>query len=142
MGTVMSDKNDKARQLLELLGLTEEQIDAALAGTLNVTSKLTQPKPKRTLYKEYILSRSYTCKTCVSKWQVNYHMKQMEENSGLISTEVTDESVKDSKLAIQRDWQHRTTCSRCHGNLILLTRDDLATMLLETINERERYKNG
>ena len=129
----------KAIELLMLLGLSKKEAEHLLNSK---KPKMKQPTPARRIYKEYVLSRTFICKTCVTSYELHYHMVQMTEHSGLISSQLSQEAYEKTKLPIQKDWAKPSTCEYCMDNLTLLTKKDLAIMLLDAINEKERYKNA
>ena len=143
MGVILMSDRDRdqdkdARELLAMLGMTPEQIDAALAGTLQVQEEVKPVKLKRRVYKEYVLARKAICKTCSTKEVFYFYMTQPIETSGLISQPITKQEFEQATLPAYHDWFKPCTCKHCIDNLILLTKEDLVNMLLKAINDGER----
>ena len=139
MGVIrMSDHTRDARELLALLGMTPEQIEAALNGTLELKEK-PKPIPKtRRIYKEYMLARTAICRTCNQKEVYYFYMTQPIETSGLISQSITKQEFEQSTLPTYRDWFKPCTCRHCLGYLLELEKEKLANMLLKAINDGAR----
>ena len=139
MGVIrMSDHTRDAKELLALLGMTPEQIEAALDGTLELKEK---PKPitkTRRIYKEYMLARTAICRTCSKKEIFYFYMVQPIETSGLISQPATKAEFEQSNLPTYHDWFKPSTCRHCLGYLLELEKEKLANMLLKAINDGAR----
>lgn len=131
MITLDSEQQKTADDLMILLGL--EQVDI---------EKLLNKTPKKVKFKktkidiadqEYTLERTETCLTCQTKTIRIFLMKQYLKENMLYSREV---DTNPDSMETKKESVPCRTCGRCMENLVLLEKEDLASMYLEALNNR------